>query len=67
MAPLGLAISGLASALSLVVNPITLVGAGLAAIAYYNWDEISQEIKDFGNAFKISLDPANDASLGVDG
>ncbi len=57
IAPLGFAISGLASAFGFLLNPITLAAAALGTFAFYNWDEITQEIKDFGDAFRISLDP----------
>lgn len=57
MAPLGLALSGMASALALVANPLSWVAAGLGYLAYQNWDSLIA----FGNGFRLgfldNLDP----------
>lgn len=56
-APLGWALSGVASALALAANPITLIAGALGYLAYQNWDSVIA----FGEGFKLgfldNLDP----------
>ncbi|MBO6717898.1 MAG: phage tail tape measure protein [Rhizobiaceae bacterium] len=58
LAPLGFAITGIAAALGLMVNPLALVVAGLSTIAILKWDAISKFAENFGRNFVANLDPA---------
>ena len=57
LAPLGLAIEGLAAALGLVLSPIGLFAAALADLAYVNWDAITRSFTDFGVSLKANIRP----------
>lgn len=58
LAPLGFAITGIAAALGLMLNPLVIVGAGLATIAALKWDALSNFAVNFGRNFVGALDPA---------
>lgn len=51
LAPLGFAISGLAAAAALAVNPLAWMTAGLGYLAYKNLDKVKSELKGIGEAF----------------
>ncbi len=57
IAPLGFAMSGVAAAAGLMVNPLTWAAAALGYLAYMNWDSLVA----FGQGFKLgfldNLDP----------
>lgn len=51
LAPLGFALTGLAGAASLLVNPIAWAAAGLAYLAYQNFDDVVAGLKQLKTAF----------------
>ncbi|KAI93243.1 TP901 family phage tail tape measure protein, partial [Rhodomicrobium udaipurense JA643] len=62
LVPLGMALSGAAAALAILVNPLALVVAGLGALAYYNWDSvkagwegIKQAATEFAGGFQTGF------------
>lgn len=55
MAPLGLALSGVAATVGLLVNPLTWVAGSLAALAYLKWDGLKAGVKGFGEGFRSAL------------
>ena len=57
MAPLGLALSGLAATMALIVNPLSWVIGGLGYLAYLNWDKIVFGVKGFAGGLKDNLGP----------
>ncbi|WP_052638070.1 phage tail tape measure protein [Pseudorhizobium banfieldiae] len=57
LAPLGFALSGIATVAALVVNPLAWVAGGLAYLAYLNFDNLMIWAKNFGPALQESLGP----------
>lgn len=57
LAPLGFAISGIASSLALLVNPLTLAIGAIGALAYLNWDFLTRSFTAFSTGFMDNLDP----------
>lgn len=57
MAPLGLVISGVASSLAFMANPLTIVAGALGALAYHNWDFVTRSLTAFASGFLDKLDP----------
>lgn len=55
--PLGFALSALVSVASLLVNPIALIGSGLAYLTYLNYDKIIAFGTEFGKSFKENMGP----------
>lgn len=64
IAPLGFAFSGLASAASLVVNPLTWVAAGLATLVGMNFGSITKGLGEFGSTLTNSLNAAATSRFG---
>lgn len=56
LAPLGIALSGMAGLLGFLINPLTLVVGGLAALIALNWDATVKAVEQFGTGFKNALD-----------
>lgn len=57
LGPLGFAMAGLAAAASLLVNPITLVGAALGTIAVLNFGKIKQYALGFAGGVRKAFGP----------
>lgn len=57
LAPLGFALTGLAAAAAIVVNPLSWVIAGLGYLAYLNFDNIVTYVRNFGDAVVENLGP----------
>ena len=57
LAPLGFAISGVASALTFIANPLTLVAGGLAYLAARNWDAVTSFFGALGSTIRSNLSP----------
>lgn len=57
LAPLGFALTGLAAAAAIVVNPLSWVIAGLGYLAYLNFDNIVTYVRNFGTAVVENLGP----------
>lgn len=58
LAPLGWALSGVASSAAFLANPITLIAAALGYLAYLNWNGITYFFNSFTRFFSEGLDPA---------
>jgi hypothetical protein len=57
LAPIGFAISGVASALALMSNPITIVAAALGYLAFQNWDGLNAFWNNLTKFFTQGLTP----------
>lgn len=57
IAPLGFALSGVASAASLAINPLILAGAALAYLAATNWKSFTAGMSALKSSFLTSIDP----------
>ncbi len=57
LAPLGFALSGVGSALAMLVNPLTAVVGGLTYLAWRNWDGIATFFREFGSAITENISP----------
>ncbi|MEM9733933.1 MAG: phage tail tape measure protein [Pseudomonadota bacterium] len=63
IAPLGFALSGMASALSLLVNPLALVAGGIAYLAFQNWGLIKRGFSALKAGISDAIDPATIETL----
>lgn len=57
IAPLGIALSGMAGMMGLLISPLGLVVAGLGTLVALNWDATVKAFSDFGKGFTNALDP----------
>lgn len=57
LVPLGFAMSGVAAAAGLLINPLTWVAAAVGYLAYLNWEGITSYVKSFGAALSENLGP----------
>src|SRR5690606_18877534 len=51
-------ITGIASSLALLANPLTIVAAAIGGLAYLNWDFLTRSFTAFSSGFMQNLDPA---------